>query len=180
MEPPTNAQSLSPILPLANDNLLHRMKALPRLHLKENKLVPTRRYTLARDCLGLGIPLLTNLRWIQLKRAAPLCLPDLVVREGHVEDVGDATGADDVVVVEQVAAFGVVVHGHVLFAAGEGAAACDGLHEGAEFGGVEGVAQDEEVGEEVQLGFGEVGERGEVSSLVHLHTPAQSSVPRRP
>ena len=34
--------------------------------------------------------------------------------DGHVEDVGDSTGTDYVVVVEKVTTFGIRVHGHVL------------------------------------------------------------------
>lgn len=90
------------------------------------------------------------------------------MRKRHVEDVGDATGADDVVVVEEVAALLVGVDGHVLLYAGEGTAASDGAEEGAEGGGVQRVAEFEEVGEEGELFLGEVVERGEVAGLVHL------------
>lgn len=67
-------------------------------------------------------------------------------------------------------ALGVVVHGHVLLAAAEGTAAGDCLDEGAEFGGIEGIAEDEEVGEEVELRLGEVGEGGKIPRLVYLES----------
>ena len=168
MEPSTNTQPLSPVLCLTHNDLLDRMKTLPRLNLEEDKLIPARRYTLAGYTLGLREIIPPRASRVQLKRAAPIGLPPLVMREGHVKDVRDAAGADDVVVVEEVTAFGVCVHGHVLLRARERTAACHGPHEGAELGRVERVAEGEEVGEERDLVFGEVVERGEVTSLVDL------------
>lgn len=101
------------------------------------------------------------------------------MRERHVEDVGDSTGADDVVVVEEVTAFLVGVDRHVLFYAGEGTAAGDGAEEGTECGGVECIAEFEEVGEEGDLFFREVVQRGEIACLVYLpHSHANEMVTR--
>jgi hypothetical protein len=126
MEPTTDAQTLPPVIALTDDDLLHRMKAASRLHLKEYELIPRRGHALNRDGFRFQNAVGALLDRVQLERAAPLFLPELVVREGHVKDVRDASGADDVVVVEQVAAFAVCVDRHVLFHAREWAAARDG------------------------------------------------------
>jgi hypothetical protein len=90
------------------------------------------------------------------------------MREGHVEYVRDAPGANDVVVVEEVAACGVGVDGHVLFCAGERPTACDSAEERAEGGGVERVTESEEVGKEGDFVGREVVEGSEVACLVYL------------
>lgn len=156
MKPPTDAQPLPPILALSNDHLLDRMETLPRLDLKKYELIPARRDAFRRDRLGLWGAVWPGLDRVQLQRTAPLFLPSLVVRERHVQDVRDAPRADHVVVVEEMAAFGVGVDGHVLLGARERAAAGHVLEEGAECKGVEGIAKGEEVGEEGDLGFGQV------------------------
>ena len=145
MEPTTDTQTLPPVVALADDNLLHRMKAPSRLHLEKHKLVPNRRDALSRDRLGLQHAAGALLDGVQLERAAPLPLPELVVRQGHVEDVRDAARADHVVVVEQVAALAVRVDRHVLLHAREWAAARDGAQEVAELGRVERIAELDEV-----------------------------------
>ena len=152
MKPPADAETLPPVVALADDDLLDRVEAAPGLHLEEHKLVPRGRNALGRDGLrlergvdvgvGVGGALADG---VELERAAPLFLPELVVRERHVEDVRDAPGADHVVVVEQVAALAVRVDRHVLFHAREGATARDGAQEIAELGRVERVAELDEV-----------------------------------
>jgi len=164
MKPTADAQTLRPVFTLADDDLLHRVKAPPGLHLEKHKLIPRRRDALARDGLrlqrhdaivgaGAGraaaaaavaaaaiIATLSPDR-VELERAAPLLFPGSMGRERHVEDVRDASGADDVVVVEQVAALAVRVDRHVLFHAREWAAARDGAQETAELDGVERIAE---------------------------------------
>ena len=156
MKPTADAQTLRPVFTLAADDLLHRVKAPPGLHLEKHKLVPRRRDALARDGLRLQRPnaivgagraaaaIITatlSPDRVELERAAPLLFPGSVGRERHVEDVRDASGADDVVVVEQVAALAVRVDRHVLFHAREWAAARDGAQEIAELDGVERIAE---------------------------------------
>jgi hypothetical protein len=159
VEPTTDAQALPPVLAFADDDLLHRVEAPPGLHLEKYELVPRRRDALGRRGLGLERTVGALPDGVQLERAAPLLLPEPVVRQGHVEYVRDAPRADDVVVVEQVAALAVRVDGHVLLRAREGAAARHCAQEGAELGGIERVAQLYEVREEGHLLFREVGER---------------------
>jgi hypothetical protein len=171
MEPSTDGQPLPTVLAIAtDDNLLHAMKAATRLDLEEHELVPRRRHRFVRHAERFGWAAVTLLlpMSVQLERAAPLGLPELEAREGHVEDVGEATGADEVVVGEEVAAAGVRRDGHVLVLAWEGPTARHGAQEGPEGGGVEGVAELEERGEEGELGGGEVGEGSEVARLVEL------------
>lgn len=170
MEPTADAQTLPPVLALADDDLLHRVKAAAGLHLEKDKLVPRRRDALGRDGLRLEHARLRALPdGVQLERAAPLALPEPVVRQRQVEDVRDAARADDVVVVEQVAALAVGVDGHVLLRAREGAAARDGAQEIAELGRVEGIAELHEVREERDLLFCEIGKRCQIARLVDLN-----------
>ena len=169
MEPTADAQTLPPVLVLADHDLLHRVKAPAGLHLKKHKLVPRRWDALGRDGLGLEHSACALLDGVQLERAAPRALPGPVVWQGHVEDVRDAARADHVVVVEQVAAFAVGVDGHVLLHAREGAAARDGAQEIAEPGRVERIAEAYEVREERDLLFGEIRKRGQIARLVDLN-----------
>lgn len=146
MEPTADAQALPPVLALSNDHLLHRMKAPSGLHFEQHELVPHRRNALGRHwprlrlqhAFGRPFPFLDG---VQLERAAPLALPELVVRQGHVEDVGHASRTDDIVVVEQVAAFAVCVDGHVPFYAREWTTTRNGAQEIAKLGRVEGIAE---------------------------------------
>lgn len=170
MEPPADAQPLPPVLSLTHNDLFNRMETSPRLHLKEDKLVPTWRYALARNGLWLWDTIWAVARGVELERAAPLALPAHVVRERHVENVRDAARADDVVVVEQVARLGVRGDGHVLLGARERPAAGDGAEERAEARAVERVAQREEVREEGALCVGKERERGEVARLLDLRS----------
>ena len=168
MEPTADAQTLPPVLALADDDLLHRVKAPARLHLKKHKLVPRRRDAPGRDRLGLEHGAGALLDGVQLERAAPRALPGPVVRQRHVEDVRDAARADHVVVVEQVAALAVRVDGHVLLHARERAAARHGAQELAELGRVECIAEPNEVREERDLLFGEIRQRCKIACLVDL------------
>jgi len=71
--------------------------------------------------------------------------------EGHVEDVGEATGANDVVVIEEMAAFGVGIDGHVLLDARERTTAGDCTQEAAKLRRVEGISEGKEVWEKGYL-----------------------------
>ena len=114
VEPAADAQTLPPVFVLADDDFLYRMKAASRLHLEKHKLVPGRRNALGWNGLGLQHAMCVLADGVQLERAAPLPLPEPAVWQRHVEDVRDAARADDVVVVEQVAALAVRVDRHVL------------------------------------------------------------------
>lgn len=137
MEPTTDAQALPPVLALAYNDLLHRMKTPSGLHLKKYELVPRRRDALGRHGLWFQHATLDTIPFldgVQLERATPLPLPELVIRQRHVEDVGHASRADNVVVVEQVAAFTVRVDRHVSFYPREWTATRNGAQEIAELG----------------------------------------------
>lgn len=169
MEPTTDAQPLPPVIALSDDDLLDRVEAAPRLHLEEYELVPRRGDAPSRDGLRLQDAVGALPDGVQLERAAPLPLPELVVRERHVEDVRDASRADDVVVVEQVAALAVRVDRHVPFHAREWAAARDGAQQVAKLGRIERVAELYEVREERELLFSEIRKGRKVARLVDLH-----------
>jgi len=81
MEPTTDAQAFPPVLALADNNLLHRMKTPSGLHLEKYELVPRWRDALGRHGLwfqhALG-PFLF-LDGVQLECATPLPLPELVI-----------------------------------------------------------------------------------------------------
>lgn len=164
VEPTTDAQTLRSVFTLAgDDDLLHRVKAPPGLHLEKHKLIPRRRDALARDGLRLqhnvggssasgataaavvvAVTVAAAIELsdrVELERAAPLLFPGSVGRERHVEDVRDASRADDIVVVEQVTALAVRVDRHVLFRAREWAAARDAAQEIAELDGIERIAE---------------------------------------
>jgi len=189
MKPTADAQTLRSVfalaLALADDDLLHRVETPPGLHLEKHKLVPRRRDALARDGLRLQrhnatvagssaaaaaiiTMALSSANRVELERAAPLLFPRSVGRERHVEDVRDASRADDVVVVEQVAALAVRVDRHVLFHAREWAAARDAAQEIAELDGIERIAELQDVREERQLLFTEVGKGRKIAGLVDL------------
>jgi hypothetical protein len=166
VEPTTDAQTLRSVFTLAgDDDLLHGVKAPPGLRLEKHKLIPRWRDALARDGLRLqhnvggssasgggaaaaAVVVVVTVAAaialsdrVELERAAPLLFPGSVGRERHVEDVRDASRADDIVVVEQVAALAVRVDRHVLFRAREWAAARDGAQEIAELDGIERIAE---------------------------------------
>ena len=192
MKPTADAQTLRSVFALAlalalapaDDDLLHRVETPPGLHLEKHKLVPHRRDALARDGLRLRrhdatvarssaaaaaiIVALSSADRVELERAAPLPFPRSVGRERHVEDVRDASRADDVVVVEQVAALAIRVDCHVLFHAREWAAARDGAQEIAELDRIERIAELQDVREERQLLFAEVGKGRKIAGLVDL------------
>ena len=117
MEPTTDAQTLAPALVLTTDhNLLNRVEAPSGLHLEKYELVPHRRDALRRDRLGLQHAVGGALPdGVQLERTTPIPLPEAVVGQRHVEDVRHASGADDVVVIEQMAALAIGIDRHVPF-----------------------------------------------------------------
>jgi len=88
--------------------------------------------------------------------------------ERHVEDVGEATSANDIVVIEEMAAFGVGIDRHVLLEPRERTAAGDCTQEAAELGRVEGIAKGEEVREEDYLVWRKEVEGREVACLIDL------------
>ena len=166
MEPTTDAQTLRSVFTLAgDDDLLHGVKAPPRLHLEKHKLIPRRWDALARDGLRLqhnvggssasgaaaaAVVVVVTVTVaaaialsdrVELERTAPLLFPESVGRERHVEDVRYASRADDIVVIEQVAALAVRVDRHVLFRAREWATARDGAQEIAELDGIERITE---------------------------------------
>ena len=100
MEPTADTESLPTIFALADDNFLNGVEALARLNLEEDELIPTWRNAFTRNAFGLRDAIRTRFDGIELKGASPFGLPALVIREGHVEDIRDSTGANDVVVVE--------------------------------------------------------------------------------
>ena len=165
MEPAADAQPFVPFQTFVHHDFFHRMVTPPGLHLEKDELVPAGRDGFTRDGLRFSCTLDDG---VHLQSAAVLWFPRFAVWQGHVQDIGDSTGADDVVVVEQVASLLVSVHGHVPSRAGDGAASGDLLQEVAELLGVEGVAESEEVREEGDLFVGEVAEGGEISGLVDL------------
>ena len=71
--------------------------------------------------------------------------------EGHVEDVGEATGTNNVIVIEEMTAFGVGIDGHVLLDARERTATSDSTQEAAELRRVEGITEGKEVWEKGYL-----------------------------
>jgi len=81
------------------------------------------------------------------------------VRQRHVEYVRHTSRADDVVVVEQVAALAVGVDGHVLFHARERTAASHLAQKITEFLRIKRIAELYEVWKERNLLFCEVRER---------------------
>ena len=91
---------------------------MPGLHLEKHKLIPNRRDAFFWD--GLGLPFTIYLfDRIQLECASPFFFPVHGSRKGEVKDVRDASGTDNVVVVEKMTTFSVRVDGHVLFRARE-------------------------------------------------------------
>lgn len=173
MEPSTDAQP--GIAFVFDDDLLNGMKALSGLHLEEDELVPTRGDSHRRHRFGLRDAVLIHMDRIELESAAIFSLPLFVVGEGHVKDVGHTACTDDIVVVEEVTPLGIRIDGHVLLDAGERTAACDRPEEIAKLWGIERIAEGEEVGEQLELGVGEIGERGQIASLVHLVRPHSSN-----
>ena len=165
MEPAAETQPLVPFGPLVHHHFFDRMVAPPRLDLEEDELVPAGRNGFTGDRLRVGC--VFNDR-IQLQSASIFWFPRFPVRQRHIQDEGNSTGPDDVVVIEQVAAFLVGVHGHVLLGAGDGAASCDILQEAAELVRVQGVAEGKEVGQKGDLFVCEVVEGSEISGLVDL------------
>ena len=55
------------------------------------------------------------MHWIQLKRSAPLVLPQAVVIEadGHVENIADSSGPNHIIMVEQMTSFAVRIDRHL-------------------------------------------------------------------
>lgn len=105
VEPSTDAQTLATVLTFTSYNdLFDRVKAAPWLHLEENKLIPARRDDLGRYRFGFQITPCVFLDWVELESSSPVLLPELVVRQWHIEDIRDATRTNDIVVVEQMAA----------------------------------------------------------------------------
>lgn len=106
VEPSRDAQPVATVLAFsAHDDFFDRMEAAAWLDLEEDELVPAGRDRLGGDWLGLELAVRVFLHGVQLERATPLGLPQLIVGEGHVENVRHATRADHVVVVQEVAAW---------------------------------------------------------------------------
>jgi hypothetical protein len=90
MKPTTDAQTLPTVVVLTDNNLLNRMKAASGLHLEKYKLVPRWRDALCRNRLWLlqhALGPFLSLYGIQLERATPFPLPELVIGQRHVKDV---------------------------------------------------------------------------------------------
>ena len=81
------------------------------------------------------------------------------MREGHIEDIRDTSGTDDIIVIEQMTAFCVSVDGHVLLTSRERSASRYGAYELSEFFRVEGISECEQTGKEGELRFVQVRER---------------------
>lgn len=76
MEPAADTQSLTTVFSLAtNDDFLNRVKALARLDLEEDELIPAWWDRLHRYTFRLIDTVLTGTDWIKLQRAAPFLLP---------------------------------------------------------------------------------------------------------
>lgn len=159
MEPAANAQTLPTVLALADDDLFHRMEAPAGLHLEKYELIPGRWDALGGDGLGLERSVRAFPDGVQLECAPPLLLPELVVRQRHVKDVRHASRTNNVVVVQQMAALAVRVHGHVLFHAREWTAASHLAQEITEFLRIKRIAELDEVWKQRDLLFGKVRER---------------------
>ena len=97
MEPTTDTQPLSAIL-LSNHDFFNGVEAVPRLNLKEDELIPARRYDLTRLRLGLESTTFRLLHRIKLQSASPLRFP--IARQWHVKDVGYSASTYDVIVIE--------------------------------------------------------------------------------
>ena len=80
------------------------MKAPPRLDFEKDELIPAGSNPFARDWFWFISAFLNR---VELESTTPIALPDLVVWEGHVQDIGHATGADDIVVVQKVTSLGI-------------------------------------------------------------------------
>jgi hypothetical protein len=165
MKPATYAQPLKSVGTFLDHNLFHGMVTPSRLDLEEDKLIPTGWYGFGGDGLRFGCTLNHG---VQLERTAIFWFPRFTVRQGHVQDIGDSTSPDDIVVIEQVASFFVRVDRHVLLRARDGTASCDLSQETPKLLGIQGVTESEKIREESDLLFGEVIEGGEVSCLDDL------------
>jgi hypothetical protein len=156
MKPATNAESRSTFLILlsTHHNFLYGMEALARLYLKEHKLIPAWWHLLAWYCHRLRDPTLVKLSGIQLECATPFLLPQGGVGKWHVKNVRDAPGTNDIVVVEEVAAFSVRVYGHILLSARERTTVSDRTKEGSEVRRIEGIAKSEEGGKNREVSRG--------------------------
>ena len=73
------------------------------------------------------------------------------MREGHVEDIGDTSSTNDIIVIKQVAAFCVSVDGHVLLTSRERSASRYGAYKLSELFRVEGISECEQTGKESEL-----------------------------
>jgi hypothetical protein len=149
------------------------METPPGLDLEENELIPAGRDAFCRHWKRFQFTLVIAVNgshWIQFQSAAPVLLPELIMRQGHVEDVRDTAGADHVVVIEKMTALCVRVDGHVLLRAGEGTTIGDGLEKITEGTRIEGIAEGEEIWQEGYLGRREIGQGSQIARLVHLVT----------
>lgn len=169
MEPTTDTQPLAPFRALVHNDLFHGVVTPSRLDFKEDKLVPAGWHGPGWCRLRLSRTLDNR---VQLEGASILGLPRFTIRQGHVQDVGNPAGANDVVVIEQITPLLVGVHGHVLFRARDGPASGHGTHKGPKLIRIQGVAKGKEVREESDLIFGEVIEGSKIPGLVDLRGPA--------
>jgi hypothetical protein len=110
VEPARDAEALAAVLALADDDLLDGVEGAAGLDLEEDELVPARRDGLGGHRRGLRRAAWSVDHGVEFERAAPGRLPELEVGERHVEDVRYASRADDIVVVQQMAALFVCVY----------------------------------------------------------------------
>ena len=73
------------------------------------------------------------------------------MREGHVEDIRDASSTNDIIVIKQMTAFCVSVDGHVLLVSRERSATRYGAYKLSELFRVEGISECEQTGKESEL-----------------------------
>lgn len=165
VEPAADAQPRVPLF--VDDDFLDGVETLAGLDPEKDKLVPARGDGLGGSDVGLGHGA-ALLYGVELECAAVLGTPWFVVWEGHVENIGHAAGADHVVVVEEMAAAGIRIDGHVLGRARERTTTRHGLKKRTEARRVEGITKGEKVREEGTLVVGEIGEGGEVACLIDL------------
>ena len=119
------------------------------LDFEEHELVPGRWNYLTGNDVGLGEEAVFSNgarrvdQRVQLKCATMLGLPWYAIRKRHVQNVRNATRANDIVVIEQVAAFAIRVDRHVLRFTAERSTTSDLAYKRAKFLRVERIAQSE-------------------------------------
>jgi hypothetical protein len=81
------------------------METSARLDLEKEKLVPAWRDGLGGNRLGLHLPILSHTCGVELQSTTPLLLPHRIMWKRHVKNVGNASCANHVVMIEEVTAF---------------------------------------------------------------------------